>query len=79
MLVRLGVELGYVGFVCCFFGFFVSFYSLVRRDPGDYYLFMVVGKFGVCFLNYLYDFALFGHIGVCYRVYQSQRICVDYR
>ena len=37
---------------------------------------MVVGKFGVCFLNHLYDFVLFGGIGVCYR---SQGICVDYR
>ena len=34
-------------------------------DPGDYYLFMVVGKFRVCFLNHLYDLVLFGGIGVC--------------
>ena len=40
---------------------------------------MVVGKFGVRFLNHLYDFVLFGGIGVCYRVYRSQGICVDYR
>ena len=34
---------------------------------------MLVGKFGVCFLNHLYDFVLSGGIGVCYRVYSSQR------
>ena len=51
-----------------------SFPSIPWCDPGNYYLFMVVGKFGVCFLNHLYDFVLFGDIGVCYRVYRSQGV-----
>ena len=43
-----------------------SFYSLVWRDLGDYYLFIVVGKFRICFLNNLYDFVFFGGITVDY-------------
>ena len=39
---------------------------------------MVVGHFSVCFLNHLYDYIYFVLFGICYRVYRSQGICVDW-
>ena len=45
-------------------------------------LWSLVSSVYVCFLNHLHDFVLFNGFdgtGVCYRVYRSQGICVDYR
>ena len=55
--VRFGLSLFGLLLLLWLSSFFVSFCFL---DPGDYYLFMVVGKFSVCF--HLCDFVLFGGI-----------------